>query len=42
MCYEVVFDKNNCTIIITFDESIVFTRNEKSNVYKINFLGLAN
>ena len=37
--YEVVYDKNNCTVI---EKSIVLTRNRKCNVYKINFSNLGD
>jgi len=35
--YDVIFDKNNCTIIIKNDKSILFKGKRKNNVYKINF-----
>jgi hypothetical protein len=38
--YEVVFDKNNFTVINDSDKSIVFILKRKCNVYKINFFDL--
>jgi hypothetical protein len=40
--YEVMFDKNNCTVINKTDKSIVFKEKRKNNVYKINFSDLAD
>jgi hypothetical protein len=40
--YEVVFDKNTCTVINDSDKSIVFNGNKKGNAYKINFSELAD
>jgi hypothetical protein len=40
--YEMVFDKNNCTIINKTDKSIVFKGKRKNNMYKINFSELAD
>ena len=39
--YEVVFDKNKCTVINPSDKSIFFIGKRKNNVYKINFSNLA-
>jgi len=35
--YDVLFVKNNCTVINTDDQSIVFKGKRRNNVYKINF-----
>ena len=35
--YDVMFEKNNYTIINKDDKSIVFKGKRKNNVYKINF-----
>jgi len=35
--YDVLFVKNNCTVINTHDQSIVFKGKRRNNVYKINF-----
>jgi hypothetical protein len=40
--YEVMFDKNNCTVINKTDKSTVFKEKRKNNVYKINFSDLAD
>jgi len=40
--YEVMFDKNNFTIVILTDKFIFFIENRKGNVYQINFSDLAN
>jgi len=38
--YDVLFVKNNCIVINTHDQSIVFKGKRRNNVYKINFLEL--
>jgi len=40
--YNVLFVKNNCTIINTHDQSIVFKGKRRNNVYKINFSELTD
>ena len=40
--YDVLFVKNNCTVINTHDQSIVFKGKRRNNVYKINFSELTN
>jgi len=40
--YDVLFVKNNCTIINTHDQSIVFKGKRRNNVYKINFSELTD
>ena len=40
--YDVLFNKNNCTIINTVDQSVVFKGKRKNNVYKINFSELTD
>jgi len=40
--YDVLFVKNNCTVIKTIDQSIVFKGNRRNNVYKINFSKLTD
>jgi len=35
--YDVLFVKNNCTIINTHDQFIVFKGKRRNNVYKIKF-----
>ena len=40
--YDVLFVKNNCTVINTHDQSIVFKRKRRNNVYKINFSELTD
>lgn len=35
--YEVMFNKDNCTVINKTDKSIVFEGKRENNVYKINF-----
>ncbi|KAK2411518.1 putative mitochondrial protein [Trifolium repens] len=38
--YDVVFNKDSCTVIRNSDQSIVFKGNRKGNVYKVNFSDL--
>jgi len=40
--YDVLFVKNNCTVIKTSDQSIVFKGKRRNNVYKINFSELTD
>jgi len=40
--YDVLFVKNNCTVIKTIDQSIVFKGKRRNNVYKINFSELTD
>jgi hypothetical protein len=40
--YEVMFDKNNSTVINKADKSIVFKDKRKNNAYKINFSKLTD
>ena len=40
--YDVLFVKNNCTVINTHDQSIVFKGKRRNNVYKINFSKLTD
>jgi hypothetical protein len=40
--YEVMFDKNNFTIINNIDRYILFKGKRKNNVYKINFSELVD
>jgi len=40
--YDVLFVKNNCTVINTHDQSIVFKGKRRNNVYKINFSELTD
>jgi len=40
--YDVLFVKNNCTMIKTIDQSIVFKGKRRNNVYKINFSELTD
>jgi len=40
--YDVLFVKNNCTVINTDDQSIVFKGKRRNNVYKINFSELTD
>jgi len=40
--YDVLFDKSNCIVINKNGKSIVFKGMRKNNVYKINFLELAD
>jgi len=40
--YDVLFVKNNCTVINKDDQSIVFKGKRRNNVYKINFSELAD
>jgi len=40
--YDVLFVKNNCTVINKDDQSIAFKGKRRNNVYKINFLELAD
>lgn len=35
--YEVMFNKNICTVMNGFDKSVVFKGKRKGNVYKIKF-----
>ena len=38
----VLFNKNNCTVINTDDQSVIFKGKIKNNVYKINFSELTD
>ncbi|KAK2359506.1 putative mitochondrial protein [Trifolium repens] len=38
--YDVMFNKDSCTVIRNSDQSIVFKGNRKGNVYKVNFSDL--
>jgi len=40
--YDVLFVKNNCTVINKDDQSIVFKVKRRNNVYKINFSELTD
>ena len=40
--YDVLFVKNNCTMINKDDQSIVFKGKRRNNVYKINFSELTD
>jgi len=40
--YDVLLVKNNCTVIKTSDQSIVFKGKRRNNVYKINFSELTD
>ena len=40
--YDVLFVKNNCTVITTHDQSIVFKGKRRNNVYKVNFSELTD
>jgi len=40
--YDVLFVKNNCTVISKDDQSIVFKGKRRNNVYKINFSELTD
>jgi len=40
--YDVMFDKNNCTIINKSDKSILFKGKRRNNVYKIDFSDLVD
>jgi len=40
--YDVLFIKNNCTVINTHDKSIVCKGKRRNNVYKINFSELTD
>jgi len=40
--YDVLFVKNNCTVIKTIDQSIVFKEKRRNNVYKIYFSELTD
>ena len=40
--YNVLFVKNNCTVIRISDQSIVFKGKRRNNVYKINFSELTD
>jgi len=40
--YDVMFDKNNCTVINKDDQSIIFNGKRRNNVYKINFSKLTD
>jgi len=40
--YDVMFDKNNCTVINKDDQSIIFKGKRRNNVYKINFSELTD
>ena len=40
--YDVLFFKNNCTVIKISDQSIVFKGKRRNNVYKINFSELTD
>jgi len=40
--YDVLLVKNNCTVINTHDQSIVFKGKRRNNVYKINFSELTD
>ena len=40
--YDVLFVKNNCTVINKDDQSIVFKGKRRNNVYKINFSELTD
>lgn len=40
--YEVMFNKNICTIMNDFDKSLVLKGKRKGNVYKIKFYELAD
>ena len=40
--YDVLFVKNNCTVIKISDQSIVFKGKRRKNVYKINFSELTD
>ncbi|WJX34371.1 hypothetical protein P8452_22493 [Trifolium repens] len=35
--YDVMFNKDSCTVIRNSDQSVVFKGNRKGNVYKVNF-----
>jgi len=37
-----LFVKNNCTVITTHDQSIVFKGKRRNNVYKVNFSELTD
>jgi len=40
--YDVLFFKNNCTVITTHDQSIVFKGKRRNNVYEVNFSELTD
>jgi len=40
--YDVMFEKNNCTVINKDDQSILFKGKRRNNVYKINFSELTD
>ena len=40
--YDVLFVKNNCTVINKDDQSVVFKGKRRNNVYKINFSELTD
>jgi len=40
--YDVLFVKNNCIVITTHDQSIVFKGKRRNNVYKVNFSELTD
>jgi len=40
--YDVMFEKNNCTVINKDDQSIIFKGKRRSNVYKIIFSELTD
>jgi len=40
--YDVLVVKNNCTVITTHDQSIVFKGKRRNNVYKVNFSELTD
>jgi len=40
--YDVMFEKNNCTVINKDDQSIIFKGKRRNNVYKINFSELTD
>jgi len=40
--YDVLFDKNNCTVVKKDDQFIIFKGKRRNNVYKINFSELTD
>jgi len=40
--YDVMFEKNNCTVINKDDQSMIFKGKRRNNVYKINFSKLTD
>jgi len=41
-CYDVLFVKNNCTVINTHDQFLFFEGKRRKNVYKRNFSELTD